>query len=303
MTIEFDLNVNCRDILEHLPSGVYVTNARRKIIYWNAAAEKITGYRKDKVVGTFCYDNVLMHIDETGQNLCKGLCPLAKTISDGNPREAEVFLHHKDGHRTQVKIVTLPVKNPSGEIIGAVEIFNDNSAFHSFESKIHDLEQMAYIDQLCQLPNRTHLEAELERCFHELNRYHQRFGVLFMDVDHFKRFNDTYGHDAGDLILQSVARTLKASSRPFDIFGRWGGEEFIGIIKNVDRSNLENIGNRYRNLIEKTSITLEGDSLGITVSIGATTARDDDSVASIIKRADQLMYTCKQQGRNCLASG
>ena len=82
-----------------------------------------------------------------------------------------------------------------------------------------------------------------------------------------------------------------------------GGEEFIGIIKNVDRSNLENIGNRYRNLIEKTSITLEGDSLGITVSIGATTARDDDSVASIIKRADQLMYTCKQQGRNCLASG
>jgi diguanylate cyclase (GGDEF)-like protein/PAS domain S-box-containing protein len=303
MTMESDFTINCRDILDHLPSGVYVTDVHRKIIYWNAAAERITGYSKETVMGCHCYDNVLMHIDETGQNLCKGLCPLAKTISDGNTREAEVFLHHKDGHRTQVKIFTMPVKNAMGEIIGAAEIFTDNSAFHSIESKIHDLEQKAYIDHLCQLPNRTQLEIELDRSLHELNRYDQGFGIFFMDVDHFKQFNDTYGHVAGDHILQSVARTLKSSSRPFDIFGRWGGEEFVGIIKKVDRPSLESIGNRYRKLIENTSITVDGDCMGITVSIGATMARADDSIASLIKRADELMYTCKQKGRNCLESG
>lgn len=303
MTIEYDLNINCREILDHLPSGVYVTDIHRKIIYWNAAAEKITGHRKENVLDCHCYDNLLMHIDASGQNLCTGVCPLAKTISDGNIREAEVFLHHKDGHRTQVKVFTMPVRNHSGEIVGAAEIFNDISAFHSIESKIHDLEQIAYVDQLCQLPNRAHLESELEHCMHEFHRYHQSFGVLFMDVDHFKRFNDAYGHDAGDRILQSVSRTLKASCRPFDIFGRWGGEEFVGIIKNVDLTSLENIGNRYRALIEKTSITVDGDTLGITVSIGATIVREDDSVSSLIKRADQLMYKCKQTGRNCLASG
>jgi len=87
-----------------------------------------------------------------------------------------------------------------------------------------------------------------------------------------------------------------------DIFGRWGGEEFVGIIKNVDRKKLKKIGNRYRKLIEKSSITLENKPVGITVSIGATLAQNDDSISSIIKRADQLMYECKQKGRNCLAS-
>ncbi len=302
MILESVININCRDILDNLPYGIYFTDIKRKIIYWNNAAERITGFRAKDVIGSHCFDNILTHIDEEGRNLCKQICPLAQTISDGISRKGEVFLHHKDGHRASVKIHTVPLKDINGNTVGAAEIFSDNSEFTSIETKIKELEKIAFFDKLSKLPNREHIESELDLIFQEFKRYGQSFGVLFLDIDHFKRFNDTYGHDAGDLILKTVARTLRSSSRPFDIFGRWGGEEFVGIIKNVDRQELKKIGNRYRKLIEKSSITIENNRISITVSIGASLVKNDDSKNSIIKRADQLMYECKQKGRNCLAS-
>jgi len=302
MILESVIDINCKDILDNLPSGIYSTDLKRKIIYWNNAAEKITGFRAEEVVGSYCFDNILKHIDKEGRSLCKSLCPLAKTIKDGIPRKAEVFLHHKDGHRASVNIHTIPLKDSNENIIGAAEIFSDNSEFTSIEIKIKELEKMAFFDKLSKLPNRGYIESEIDLRFHEFKRFGQSFGVLFLDIDHFKHFNDTFGHDAGDLILKTVARTLRSSSRPFDIFGRWGGEEFVGIIKNVDRHTLAKIGNRYRKLIENSSIALDDKPVGITVSIGATVAKNDDSKSSIIKRADLLMYECKQKGRNCLAS-
>lgn len=302
MILESSLSINCTDILDNLPSGIYFTDLKRKIIYWNKAAETITGFKADEVVGSQCFNNILMHIDKEGHSLCKKTCPLARTIRDGIARNGDIFLHHKDGHRASVKIYTIPLKDTCGNTIGAAEIFSDNSEFSYIESKIKELERIAFFDKLSALPNRDHIESELDLNFQELNRYKNSFGVLFLDIDHFKRFNDTYGHDAGDLILKTVANTLRASSRPFDIFGRWGGEEFVGIIKNVDHQKLNKIGNRYRRLIEESSITIEKEPVRVTVSIGATIARPDDSKSSVIKRADLLMYECKQKGRNCLAS-
>ncbi len=302
MILESVIDINCKNLLDNLPFGVYSTDLERKIIYWNKAAEKISGFRAEEVIGSYCFDNILKHIDKKGRDLCKSLCPLAKTINDGMTRHAEVFLHHRDGHRATVNIHTIPLKNNDGKIIGATEIFSDHSECTPITTKIKDLEKMVFFDKLLKLPNRDHIESELDLRFHEFKRYGQSFGVLFLDIDHFKHFNDTFGHDAGDLILKTVAQTLRSTSRPFDIFGRWGGEEFVGIIKNVDTHTLSMIGNRYRKLIEKSSTTLENKPISITVSIGATIVRDIDSKRSIIKRADRLMYECKQKGRNCLAS-
>lgn len=302
MILKSMLDINCKDILDNLPSGIYCTDINRKIIYWNKAAEKITGFRAEDVVGSYCFDNILRHIDKEGRSLCKSLCPLAKTINDGIIRQAEVFLHHRDGHRATVNIQTIPLKNSDGKIVGATEIFSDHSEFTSAKTIIKELEKKVFFDKLSKLPNREHIESELDLKFHEFERYGQSFGVLFLDIDHFKHFNDTFGHDAGDMILKTVAKTLRASSRSFDIFGRWGGEEFVGIIKNVDHHTLSRIGNRYRKLIEKSSITLKNKPVSITVSIGATLVQKNDSITSIIKRADRLMYECKQKGRNCLTS-
>jgi diguanylate cyclase (GGDEF)-like protein len=133
-----------------------------------------------------------------------------------------------------------------------------------------------------------------------MERYNLSFAILFIDIDNFKRFNDTYGHDVGDQILQVLAQTLKSAARPFDLFGRWGGEEFIGIIRNVDHDALVTIGNRCRILVEKSYMTFNDTFINVSISLGGTLAKKGDSIESILKRADHLMYESKKRGRNCL---
>jgi diguanylate cyclase (GGDEF)-like protein/PAS domain S-box-containing protein len=302
MDIETVFETNGREILNRMPAGIYMTDRERKIVFWNKVAESITGYSAEEVTGSFCFQNILMHIDEMGNNLCKDICPLAHSLMDGTSHEKEVFLHHKDGHRVSVNVHTFPLKDPQGKITGAAEIFTNTNPITDMQFRIRQLEKIAMLDSLSNLPNRLHMESELKLRLNEFLRYGQTFGVLFLDIDHFKKFNDTWGHNAGDKVIQTLAATLRAASRPFDIFGRWGGEEFVGIIMKVDPDNLTMIANRYRKLIEKSSIPLDKTTISITVSIGATIVRPDDAPESLIKRADMLMYDCKKSGRNCVAS-
>jgi diguanylate cyclase (GGDEF)-like protein len=88
----------------------------------------------------------------------------------------------------------------------------------------------------------TIIEREFQSRFEEKKRYNVPFGILFIDIDHFKKVNDTYGHDAGDDVLKFVAKSLIDSSRPFDLYGRWGGEEFIGVLRNIKEQGLETVG-------------------------------------------------------------
>ncbi|RJP86108.1 MAG: diguanylate cyclase [Desulfobacteraceae bacterium] len=302
MDIETIFKNNGREILDHLSLGIYMTDCNRNIIFWNKGAEALTGYLASEVIGSFCFENILMHIDEMGNKLCKGFCPLSQTMIDSLSPQQEVFLHHKDGHRVSVTVQAFPLKDEEGKISGAAEIFSYTNPSTNMQSRIRELEKIAMFDQLSNLPNRQHIESELTLRFNEFHRYGRTFGVLFLDIDHFKKFNDTWGHDAGDKVIQTVAATLRAASRPFDIFGRWGGEEFVGIILNVDSQNLAMIANRYRKLIEQSSIPLDQMKIGITMSIGATIVKPDDTPESIIKRSDMLMYDCKKSGRNCVAS-
>ena len=115
-----------RRILDEIQDGVYFLDTDRRITYWNRGAERITGFKSDEVLGRCCSDNILMHVDHAGLQLCKGHCPAARTIADGSFQEDEVFLHHKQGHRVPVRVRTSPVRDEAGGIIGAVEIFNDN---------------------------------------------------------------------------------------------------------------------------------------------------------------------------------
>jgi diguanylate cyclase (GGDEF)-like protein/PAS domain S-box-containing protein len=291
------------NIFDNLYDGLYFVDRNRVIQYWNKAAERISGYPAEEVVGRSCSDNILTHVDGDGNNLCQGMCPLAKTITDGVARQAEVFLHHKDGHRVPISVRVSTLTDKEGGILGGVELFSDISNFKFIEMRVKELEAMALLDNLTGLANRNYLQKEfLMRC-EEQKRFGIHFGVLFMDIDHFKILNDTYGHDAGDRVLKLVGTTLVSNSRPFDVFGRWGGEEFIGIIRNVTHQQLEHIGNRVRVLVNSSYITLENCKLQVSVSIGATLVRENDNMDTLLKRADTLLYESKREGRNRLTIG
>ena len=296
-------NVQLADVLENLHDGLYCTDTHRVITFWNHAAERITGYTAAEVLGRSCAANILVHVDTDGRSLCRGLCPLAMTMADSVGREAEVFLRHKDGHRVPVLVRTGPLKDRQGQVVGGIELFTDLSNILANNSRVRELEQLALLDNLTQLANRTYLLREIEARFEEMRRYGIPFGLLFMDIDFFKRFNDTYGHDVGDAVLKLVANTFVANSRAFDVYGRWGGEEFVGVIRSIDAEDLVVLGNRMRVLVNQSFLMHDEARLGVSISLGATVAKPDDTAESLIKRADQLLYRSKKEGRNRLTLG
>lgn len=300
------MNLSCKSykkIIEDLRDGLYVVDMNRNIVFWNRAAERISGYSAEEVMGKPCADNILCHVNDAGLSLCCSECPLATTITSGSPHDAEVFLHHKDGHRLPVSVRVVPLKDDEGNIIGGIEMFSDSSYHAANEMRLQELEKLALLDGLTQLANRRYLDRELESRLEEMTRYDIPFGILFMDLDDFKAVNDRYGHETGDRVLRFVAATLSANSRPFDLYGRWGGEEFVGIIRNVNSANLKHMGQRLRRLVEKSFVLVEGKRLRVTISIGATMAVKDDTVHSLLQRADDLMYQSKKAGKNRLTIG
>lgn len=292
-----------KSLLDNLYDGVYFLDHERRIVYWNTGAERITGYSAGEVLGYCCRDNILMHTDRDGNILCKDICPAARVMEDGASTETELFLHHKEGHRVPVRVRITPIRDEGGAVVGAVEIFSDNSEKLASLSLIQELEEKAFQDTLTGLPNRRFLEKIVCSKLDEMSRYGWPFGVIFLDIDRFKIINDSYGHDVGDDVLKMVARTLTHCSRSLDAVGRWGGEEFVAVIVNVDREGLYRIAERYRGMIEGSDLNIGGACLKVTVSAGGTLARDDDTLLSLIKRADGLMYRSKQAGRNIVTIG
>jgi diguanylate cyclase (GGDEF)-like protein/PAS domain S-box-containing protein len=285
-------------ILDNLYDGVYAVTPERKIIYWNNGAERISGYNCSEVIGKRCMDNILIHVDGQGLNLCQTQCPLSQAMTDGKLREHEVFLHHKDGHRVPVLLRVLPLRGRDDEIVGGVEIFSDNTSRMMLRHKIDELERSNMLDKLTNVSSREHLEMQIASELSRMRRYGWPFAILFIDIDNFKHVNDTYGHEMGDKVLKMVASTMSSSSRHSDVVGRWGGEEFIAILVNVTPEQIHDIAERYRILVEQSRLFTESTIVQVTVSIGSTTALPTDTIGDLIGRADKMMYESKLAGRN-----
>jgi len=285
-----------------LHDGVYFVDADRTIQFWNKAAEEITGYTASETIGKQCQNSNLSHIDEKGEPLCTVGCPLFSTIVDGQQRIANVFVRHKDGYRVPITVNIFPIYD-GGITVGAVEVFTKISSKVYEDDLIERLSGIAMHDALTGLPNRSYLESFLEYKLNDYRRFDRPFAVLFSDIDDFRKFNNEHGHDAGDAVLRNVSRSLKNSARSSDLVGRWGGEESVGIYTLSKESDAAIIAEKFRALVENTVITHNGKSLSISASVGITMARKDDTIESIIKRADLLMYQSKQNGKNRVTVG
>ncbi len=287
-----------KTLLENVSDGVYFVSPERQILYWNKTAESISGFPPQEAVGHYCYDNFLNHVSESGVNLCLNGCPLHATLADGKPRRANVYLHHKNGHRVPVTVRTSAVRDKSGKIIGAVETFYENTEQEEMKQKLRELECAAYQDPLTGIANRRHVEQALEISFFSFKTAQRDFGFALIDVDRFKEVNDAYGHDVGDQALQMVANTLKHNLRSSDVVGRWGGDEFVVIISDTNFETLRATVKKLRVLVAESRLRIKGLEVGVTVSIGATLVRPDDTLESLYRRADALLYKSKEENRN-----
>lgn len=286
-----------KDLIDSLTEGIYFLDRSRRITYWNRGAERLSGFSADEVLGRRCADNLLRHMDPQGRLLCQDGCPMEATMRDGQERVAEVFLHHKNGHRVPITVRAVPIRGADGEIVGAVEVFNDISGQVLAAERIRELEALSLIDSLTGVGNRRYSEIQLGSRLAEKKRYGLPVGLLFVDVDRFKAVNDRYGHAVGDDVLRVVGKTLTNGLRATDFLGRWGGEEFIVLIGGLDARSLTEAGQRLRALVASSSVpTVPG--LEVTVSIGVTEAQNHDTVDSLVARADARMYEAKVRGRD-----
>jgi len=287
-----------KGILDGLFDGIYIVDRQRQIVYWNRAAERLTGFKADEVVGSHCFDAILTHVDECGNDLCQGKCPLAATMEDGRARENEVFLHHREGARVPVLVRTTPLRDKQGEIIGGIEIFSDNSNQFDMRREIAHLIRLTRLDELTQVGNRRFAEQTLEEAVHMLDRYDMRFGVLMIDIDHFKTFNDQHGHHIGDAVLRMTARTLQVNLRSSDLISRWGGEEFLVIVKQVAGEEFERVAEKLRVLVKGSYFFVDDQMISVTISIGGIVPQKGESPEKVVERADALMYQAKEAGRD-----
>lgn len=281
----------------HTYEAVYFVDRNRMITFWNKEAERITGFSANEIIGKYCYDNILNHVNEAGTQLCLTGCPLERTIYDGARRETKVYLQHKNGHRVAVLIKSIPILS-NHEVIGGAEMFVEEHTIKGHRTELESLRVLALFDQLTQLPNRRLLEQELASALANYQNYDIPFGVLFLDVDYFKRVNDTYGHHAGDRVLQGMAASLRQAFRSSDVVGRWGGEEFLILIRDIDAPRLMRLAEKARILVERTNTRNEEYDIVVTISIGASMVTKEDDIAMLLKRCDDALYQSKRKGRN-----
>lgn len=293
MDFQFEFH---KQVLDHLAEGVYFVDTERKILYWNHAAELLTGYTAEEVIGSFCFNQILNHVNADFEPLCTDHCPLTNAIKTREMIVERAFLHHKQGHRVPVNIKVNPVIAKDGTVIGAVEIFSDATQYLELENLNRKLEKTIRIDPLTKVPNRRAFLEVIQQEFQRYRRYATPFAVVFTDIDFFKEVNDRFGHKVGDLTLQWFARKLSSGLRKVDTISRFGGEEFLMLLPSTTSEAACRTAEKLRALVAQRPCPETGRIL--TASFGVASVTRDDSPESLIERADRGLYLSKKAGRN-----
>ena len=170
--------------------------------------------------------------------------------------------------------------------------------FNGIDKLVEDLQKEAIYDVLTGCYNKKGIEILLEKFLEESLRYNTPLSVMMIDIDYFKKVNDTYGHLAGDFVLREVAKILKSTIRQSDICGRFGGEEFIILLPNTKLIGAMKLAERIRENIQNHDFIFNNKKIKVTISIGITSVSKNDSSFSLVERADEALYAAKRGGRN-----
>jgi len=206
-------------------------------------------------------------------------------------------------HDQLIGLLAIDSNNPhhfTPENIELVSTFANQVAIAIENARLfNEVQHLAITDSLTGLYNRRHFLDLAQVEFERARRYKRYLTMMIFDIDHFKNFNDTYGHQIGDKVLQAIAELCREKIREVDPFGRYGGEEFIALLIESDVGNAKKTAERFRVEVEKLVVETEKGNLKVTISIGlAQQTQDTPDLDTLIARADQALYTAKHKGRN-----
>jgi diguanylate cyclase (GGDEF)-like protein len=288
----------CDSVLDHVQDAIAWLDGERRVVYWNKAAEQLTGRDAASVLGTVCCEQLPLFADAGGLSICHDKCPVALTLKDGAPRTLDVYLQRQEGFRVPASLRIIPVFNDEGKVLGAVETFSSSAPKLTMPLGLAELERMGLVESETGIPSKQYLDMTLATRLQEFQRYGLSFGLIYVDIDNYGKILEKHGRFNASKIVRTVARTLHKNIRFFDIVGRWGTEEFLIILLNIDEGRLDIVANKLRLLVAESYITTETGMLNATVSMGASLVLRYDTVESLVKRGEQLMMHSKWLGRN-----
>jgi diguanylate cyclase (GGDEF)-like protein/PAS domain S-box-containing protein len=285
-------------LADHLQDAIHLLDPHLETVYWNQAAEDITGYARAEVLGRECHKNILLDLGEEGLHLCKDNCPVLQVFKDGQFREQEAYIQHKDGYRLPVRMRLMPVLGEGNVVTAVVESFQESFPRVALPLKQSDLQRMDLLDALTGSGNRRFLEMHLRTRLEEMKAFGVAFGILYIDIDDLETINASHGTVVGNKVIRMISQTLASNIRFFEVVGRWEGQEFLAVLLNVDSTKLDLVGNKLRLLVEQSHLSEEDHFIKTTISAGATVARTSDSPESLVIRAKELTAHSKWCGKN-----
>ena len=281
------------------------------ITYVSDAFCELTGYTKYELLGKT--HSIIKHPDNPSSAFKK----LWETLMSGNSYEGEVKNRKKNGEDFWLNSFICPEYNEDSEIIGYIAYRKNITHEKTLEHLNHKLEKMvenktkelkhsndkllkqSQTDILTGIYNRNKLQESLSLEIKKAVRYNQVFSIILIDIDHFKKVNDTYGHLAGDNVIKGICNLISENIRDIDLFARWGGEEFVILVNNQGKNQAKLLAEKIRKKIETAKI----DKLDVTCSFGISQYEVNDTDEKIFKKADDALYKAKESGRNCVIIG
>jgi len=301
-----DLNEFTQSMIESAPFSIIATDPAGTVTAMNQAAENLTQYRKNELIGT--HSVVILHDSmemsaravqlskDLGRPVTAGFNSLIAKPKQGQMDEREWTYVRKDGSRIWVNLAMTALKTASEKVTGYLGIAFDVTERKKLTEYVNHL---AHHDQLTGLPNRALLDDRMRQAIQRARRNGLKVAVFMVDIDHFKRINDSLGHAAGDSLLDQVSKKLCSAVRQTDTVARMGGDEFVIIMPEFrDQKDAERVAEA---IIQKvaTPTVLGNREVNVTVSVGLCIfpdcAKDADS---LLKNADAAMYEAKGGGRN-----
>ncbi len=281
--------------LDSIGDAVLSTDNLGRVTYLNPVAERMTGWPRQEAEGR-PLSEVLRILDAVTREPARN--PLAQAIELDRVfgLTPNCLLISRGGAETAIEDSASPIHDRGGLVIGAVIVFRDvGEARARTQQALH----MAHHDALTALPNRVLLDDRLTRAMAAARRHRHRLAVLFLDLDRFKRVNDSRGHVAGDRLLQSVAQRLVACVRDSDTVSRQGGDEFVVLLPEIAHAEDAAVSAKKIGTALAAPHTVGSYQLELTATIGISIYPDDGPDAeTLVRRADTAMYCAKNRGRN-----
>lgn len=297
---ELDAPEIYQTVLDGLETGVYIVDRSRRIRFWNAGAEQVTGYLRQDVVGRFLRDHFLMAGDGAIDLESDTSDPINLAFRDGKTSVMNVSILHKDGYRVPIVLRTNPIRNDHGAIIGAAESFEKNRSASDWTRRQTAFAEFGCLDATTGVAAKSFVETQLREQLITFSEHHIPFGILLIEIDGLDKYRANRGPGVVAAILRVIAQSVENCVRPSDLVGCWHEHQFMALLLECKESEVALVAERVRRMIGRSEIEWWGDKFSVTSPVGGAGCRVGDEVETLMARAEASLKESVVRGGNCV---